>query len=72
MSNPEQLNPSSRHPRQAALDPEDEARERLIIALDVPSANAAIGLIDRLESRCRWFKVGLELFVQAGLQSSMY
>ena len=66
MSNPEQLNPSSRHPRQAALDLEDEARERLIIALDVSSANAAIGLIDRLESRCRWFKVGLELFVQAG------
>ncbi len=66
MSFPEQLNPSSRHSRQAALDPEDDARERLIVALDVPSANAAIGLIDRLESRCHWFKVGLELFVQAG------
>jgi orotidine-5'-phosphate decarboxylase len=66
MSIPEQLNSSSRHSRQAALDPEDEARERLIVALDVPSASAAIGLIDRLESRCRWFKVGLELFVQAG------
>src|SRR5208282_1514755 len=66
MSIPEQLNSSSRHSGQAARDPEDDARERLIVALDVPSASAAIGLIDQLESRCRWFKVGLELFVQAG------
>ncbi len=66
MSIPEQLNSSTRHSRQAARDPEDDARERLIVALDVPSASAAIGLIDQLESRCRWFKVGLELFVQAG------
>jgi orotidine-5'-phosphate decarboxylase len=66
MSIPEQLNSSSQHSRQAALDPEDDARERLIVALDVPSTSAAIGLIDQLESRCRWFKVGLELFVREG------
>jgi orotidine-5'-phosphate decarboxylase len=66
MSIPEHLSSPSRHSTQAALDPEDEARERLIVALDVPSASAAIDLVDRLENRCRWFKVGLELFVQAG------
>lgn len=42
------------------------ARERLIVALDVPDAAAALALADRLEGTCRWFKVGLELFVAAG------
>ncbi len=31
-----------------------------------PLRTPRLSLIDRLESRCRWFKVGLELFVQAG------
>ena len=44
----------------------EEARRRLIVALDVPDANAAIHLVNQLESRCQWFKVGLELFVAAG------
>jgi orotidine-5'-phosphate decarboxylase len=48
------------------LDPVEEARQRLIVALDVPTAAAAFELVDRLESTCLWFKVGLELFVAAG------
>ena len=42
------------------------AQRRLIVALDVPSADAALALVDRLEGRCTWFKVGLELYVAAG------
>ncbi len=48
------------------LDPVEDARQRLIVALDFPNADAAFDLINRLESRCLWFKVGLELFVAAG------
>ena len=48
------------------MDPIEEARRRLIVALDVPSAAAAFDLVNRLESSCQWFKVGLELFVAAG------
>jgi orotidine-5'-phosphate decarboxylase len=44
----------------------EEARQRLIVALDVPSAAAAIDLVNELEPSCHWFKVGLELFVAAG------
>lgn len=44
----------------------EAARERLIVALDVPDATAAEALIRRLEGSCRWLKVGLELFVAAG------
>lgn len=44
----------------------EQARSRLIVALDLPDAAAAMGLVDRLEGRCAWFKVGLELFVSAG------
>ena len=43
-----------------------EARKRLIVALDVPSAQAAIELVDRLDGSCQWFKVGMELFTAAG------
>jgi orotidine-5'-phosphate decarboxylase len=42
------------------------ARERLIVALDAPSAAAALELVNRLENLCQWFKVGLELFSAAG------
>jgi orotidine-5'-phosphate decarboxylase len=42
------------------------AQRRLIVALDVPTANAALALVDRLENQCTWFKVGLELYVAAG------
>jgi orotidine-5'-phosphate decarboxylase len=44
----------------------EEARQRLLVALDVPSAAAAIDLVNELEPSCHWFKVGLELFVAAG------
>lgn len=44
----------------------EEARSRLIVALDVPAAHAALALVDRLEDQCSWFKVGLELYVAAG------
>jgi orotidine-5'-phosphate decarboxylase len=46
--------------------PLTEARQRLIVALDVPDAASAAALISRLEGTCQWFKVGLELFVAAG------
>jgi orotidine-5'-phosphate decarboxylase len=48
------------------LSPFELARQRLIVALDVPTADAALALADRLEDQCQWFKVGLELYVAAG------
>lgn len=44
----------------------EEARKRLIVALDVPSAAAAEELVKRMEGTCPWFKVGMELFTAAG------
>jgi orotidine-5'-phosphate decarboxylase len=44
----------------------DDARQRLIVALDVSDAAAAHALAARLEGSVQWFKVGLELFVAAG------
>ena len=50
----------------AARDPLAEARQRLIVALDVPSAQAASDLVDRLEGACGVVRSrGLELFVAA-------
>jgi orotidine-5'-phosphate decarboxylase len=37
-----------------------------IVALDFPSANAALALVDRLGNRCAMYKVGNELFTSAG------
>jgi orotidine-5'-phosphate decarboxylase len=48
--------------RTAPADPQD----RLIVALDVPSTNAAMDLVDQLQGTCRWFKVGMELYYAAG------
>src|SRR5437764_12582769 len=42
------------------------AKDRLAIALDVPSEDEALKLIDRLGQSCRWFKVGMELYYAAG------
>jgi orotidine-5'-phosphate decarboxylase len=42
------------------------ANERLIVALDVPSAADAVRLADSLSGICTWVKVGLELFIAAG------
>jgi len=47
-------------------DKAQEARKRLIVALDVPSAAASDEQVRRLEGTCEWFKVGLELFTAAG------
>jgi len=46
--------------------PPSTPRDRLIVALDFPSAASALDLVDRLEGRCQWFKVGLELYLAAG------
>ena len=66
---PERLNPTFAPARSQAVlrsDPMDEARKRLIVALDVPGAPAALDLVNRLERSCSWFKVGMELFTAAG------
>jgi orotidine-5'-phosphate decarboxylase len=39
---------------------------RLIVALDFPAAAPALALADRLQGLCRWFKVGLELYIAEG------
>ena len=53
-------------PDQAVAEVPQEAKDRLAVALDFPSAAAALAFVDRLEGRCRWFKVGMELFYAAG------
>lgn len=50
----------------AATAPAALAQGRLIVALDFPSADTALSFVDSLEGRCRWFKVGMELFYAAG------
>jgi len=52
--------------RSSSADRIEEARKRLIVALDVPDAVSAAALIGQLENTCKWFKVGLELFIAAG------
>jgi orotidine-5'-phosphate decarboxylase len=42
------------------------AKDRLIVALDFPFADRAIDLVDRLDGRCQWFKVGMELYYATG------
>src|SRR4051794_18928687 len=42
------------------------AKDRLAVALDLPSEDEALKLIDRLGQSCRWFKVGMELYYAAG------
>jgi orotidine-5'-phosphate decarboxylase len=63
---PERLNPTFAFTRPPAIDLVEEARKRLIVALDVPDAASATRLVSQLEGTCQWFKVGLELFVAAG------
>jgi len=45
-----------------------EARERIICALDVDSAERAVALVCQLRDRVGIFKVGLELVTAAGVQ----
>ena len=46
--------------------PPETARDKLIVALDVPGAAEALELNRRLGDEVRWVKVGLELFTAAG------
>ncbi len=65
----ERHNPSFSLSKSAVAESDDRlqrARERLIVALDVPDAAAALALVNRLEGNCCWFKVGMELFTAAG------
>jgi orotidine-5'-phosphate decarboxylase len=41
-------------------------KERLIVALDFPSAEEAMGFVDRMGDTVTFYKVGLELFSAAG------
>jgi len=43
-----------------------KARERLIVALDVPAAEDARALLDRLAGKVGLFKIGSQLFTAAG------
>ncbi len=40
--------------------------ERIIVALDVPSASRAFSLVDRIGAECVFYKVGLELYAAGG------
>jgi orotidine-5'-phosphate decarboxylase len=42
------------------------AKDRLIVALDVPSAREASALVERLQGAAGMFKVGSQLFTEAG------
>jgi orotidine-5'-phosphate decarboxylase len=66
MPMPAPVKPSFEPALSPKLDRIEEARKRLIVALDVPGAAEATALVNRLEHTCRWFKVGLELFTAAG------
>ena len=44
----------------------NDARSRLIVALDVPDRAAALAAVDRLSGRVGVFKIGLELFTAEG------
>jgi orotidine-5'-phosphate decarboxylase len=46
--------------------PSAEAIARLVVALDVPDAAAAVAMATRLAGRVGMFKIGLELFVAEG------
>jgi orotidine-5'-phosphate decarboxylase len=41
-------------------------KDRLAVALDLPSEQEALKLVDRLGQTCQWFKVGMELYYAAG------
>jgi orotidine-5'-phosphate decarboxylase len=44
----------------------ENPKDRLAVALDFPSAQTALELVDRLSGTCRWFKVGMELYYATG------
>ncbi len=46
----------------------NDARSRLIVALDVADRNAALAAVERLAGHVGFFKLGLEIFVREGPQ----
>ena len=44
-----------------------EPRDRLIVALDVPTRDEAQGLIDQLDGTVSFFKVGFQLLLAEGM-----
>lgn len=50
------------------MRPPKDARERLIVALDVSAVDAAIKLVSQLEESVSFFKVGIELQMVAGMK----
>jgi orotidine-5'-phosphate decarboxylase len=56
-------------PSRSSLPQESTAKlpsDRLAVALDFGTSADALALVDRLEGSCKWFKVGLELYLAAG------
>lgn len=54
-------------PSAPPTSPQEPApEERLIVALDVPTAEEALALVDRLGSTVRFYKLGLELLTSGG------
>jgi orotidine-5'-phosphate decarboxylase len=72
METPTEIQPPSHLAQQDRGDAGPDAKgrrdpvDRLIVALDFPSAATALALVDRLQGTCRWFKVGMELYYAAG------
>jgi orotidine-5'-phosphate decarboxylase len=58
--------PSSSTPSKHAPAHTIAARDRVIVALDVPDRARLADLLDRLDGRPTFFKVGLELFIAEG------
>jgi orotidine-5'-phosphate decarboxylase len=54
--------PQSKHPPAHTIP----ARDRVIVALDVPDRAKLAELLDRLDGRPSFFKIGLELFIAEG------
>jgi len=52
--------------RVSAPGPHNSSRNSLIVALDFPTAAAALALINRLDNLVHWFKIGLELYLSEG------
>lgn len=50
------------------MRPQLSARERLIVALDVPSKKEALQLVEELDGLVSFFKVGLELFMLGSIE----
>lgn len=50
----------------ASIEPRIDRRERLIVALDVPTVAEAKALVESLGDSVRFYKIGLELFTSGG------